>query len=308
MATLRAASAELHPAANSINNANIYDAVGRKDDAAVTTVLNTKSILGYVKGLLTQLNLVKTQTDKMTDVKAQTDKITAIGLDVDIVETHCHSSDQWYGIYANVLDRFGSAGGFGLTPWAVVGGSSLWGTEIIITKGTVIGGAYFDLNKLKVIAVSTINRMTILQFLKCSSLATNDATIDVSENTIVKATHGLNNNQKLTLSSLVGSTGINIYTVYYVVNKTTNDFQLSLTIGGDAIDITGSDGTVNYDPITSTILTETAISRQSTTPDTTPTDLNCPRIASGSMISVRAAGNGGVNTVSFYIGLHEYAV
>jgi hypothetical protein len=65
MATLRAAEAELLPAANSSENLNINDVAGNKTDTAVTTVGTTKSIQAYAKGILTQANLIKTEVDKI---------------------------------------------------------------------------------------------------------------------------------------------------------------------------------------------------------------------------------------------------
>lgn len=57
-------------------------------------------------------------------------------------------------------------------------------------------------------------------------------------NTITINSHGFSNGNKLTFNS-TGTlpAGITSYALYYVVNKTTNDFQISETIGGTAITI-----------------------------------------------------------------------
>ena len=52
--------------------------------------------------------------------------------------------------------------------------------------------------------------------------------------------HGFTNGQTVRIGSVTGSTGINRQdvTTYYAINCTTNTFQLSLTSGGSAIDVT----------------------------------------------------------------------
>lgn len=67
---------------------------------------------------------------------------------------------------------------------------------------------------------------------------------------VTKTAHGLNNNDVITLSTtgtLPGTLSQN--QVYYVVNKATDTFQLSLTLGGTAINTSGGatpDGTHSY--------------------------------------------------------------
>ena len=65
----------------------------------------------------------------------------------------------------------------------------------------------------------------------------------VADNKVTLATHGLVNGDKVLFTALGTATGISTGVTYYVVNKNTNDFQLSLTLGGSAIDITGADMT-----------------------------------------------------------------
>lgn len=60
---------------------------------------------------------------------------------------------------------------------------------------------------------------------------------------VTKASHGLNNGDVVTFTTtgtLPGTLSINL--PYYVVNKATNTFQLSLTSGGAAIDTSSSAG------------------------------------------------------------------
>lgn len=68
----------------------------------------------------------------------------------------------------------------------------------------------------------------------------------VATNLITLAAHGLVNGQQVILKSLSTVTGVAINTTYYVVGVTANTFQLSLTPGGAAIDLTGADGNVTF--------------------------------------------------------------
>lgn len=54
--------------------------------------------------------------------------------------------------------------------------------------------------------------------------------------------HGLLDGDRVYVTAVTGGAGISLNRNYYVVNSTTNDFQISLTAGGAAVNIT-SDGT-----------------------------------------------------------------
>ena len=67
------------PTADVVTNTTVSQVVGNKTDAAVVTVGVTKSIVAYVKGILTNLNLVKTETDKIP--------ATIVKIDAEVVKT-----------------------------------------------------------------------------------------------------------------------------------------------------------------------------------------------------------------------------
>ena len=59
--------------------------------------------------------------------------------------------------------------------------------------------------------------------------------------------HGLPNGKRVSFNSITTTTGIAIYNLYYVVNATTDTFQLSLTQGGTPIALTNNGtGTIIY--------------------------------------------------------------
>lgn len=75
---------------------------------------------------------------------------------------------------------------------------------------------------------------------------------------VTKATHGLNNGDVVTLSTtgvLPGTLSQN--QVYYVVNKATNTFELSLTSGGASIDTSSraGSGTHSYSAADAVVIT-----------------------------------------------------
>ena len=72
------------------------------------------------------------------------------------------------------------------------------------------------------------------------TVATTD--VNTTTNFITATAHGLVNGAQLNYSNQGGTsiTGLTSGDDYYVVNKTANTFQLALTAGGDAIDLTGT--------------------------------------------------------------------
>lgn len=70
------------------------------------------------------------------------------------------------------------------------------------------------------------------------------ATSSTTADTLTYTSHGLSNGTVVSFSSIGTTTGISTWTPYYVVNSTADTFQISLTLNGAAIDLTGSNGTV----------------------------------------------------------------
>jgi hypothetical protein len=72
------------------------------------------------------------------------------------------------------------------------------------------------------------------------NVAKTNATGDASTNLITKASHGLVAGDRVTFYSLTGGTGLSTGVAYYVISSglTTDDFRVSLTSGGSAVDFT----------------------------------------------------------------------
>jgi surface protein len=72
------------------------------------------------------------------------------------------------------------------------------------------------------------------------------ATSNVTANTLTLNSHGLTNGKRVAFTNLGSTTGVVAYTPYFVVNATANTFQIALTAGGAPIDLTGSNGSMNF--------------------------------------------------------------
>ena len=79
-------------------------------------------------------------------------------------------------------------------------------------------------------------------------------------NTITRTAHGIPNGTIVSFATLVTTTGISRYTPYYVVNATTDTFQVSLTLGGAPITLTNNgSGTLLYGTFITAIVPNTSI-------------------------------------------------
>ena len=81
-----------------------------------------------------------------------------------------------------------------------------------------------------------------------------------STDTVDLTAHGLSNGDEVSFATIVTTTGISINTIYYVVNATANDFQVSLTFGGAAIALTSNGtGTLRYRASITSIVAGTSV-------------------------------------------------
>lgn len=83
--------------------------------------------------------------------------------------------------------------------------------------------------------------------LSSQAAVTATITADAATDIITSAAHGLSNGDTVTFFNSGGAlpTGISAATYYYVITATTNTFQISATVGGSALDITGAGSGTN---------------------------------------------------------------
>jgi hypothetical protein len=84
---------------------------------------------------------------------------------------------------------------------------------------------------------------------------------NVSTDILTLTSHGLPNDTPVSFSSLGTTTGVSNGVIYYVVNSNANDFQIALTVGGAAIDLTGTGGnmTLRYPSFVTGVTTNTSV-------------------------------------------------
>lgn len=82
-------------------------------------------------------------------------------------------------------------------------------------------------------------------------------TFTVTTNIVNRSNHGYTNGQLVNFYNITSTTGINEQAQYYVINATTNTFQISLTSGGSAVAFGGSDGGANLVPFKQAVVTIT---------------------------------------------------
>ena len=98
-------------------------------------------------------------------------------------------------------------------------------------------------------------------------LAGTDApvTFTVATNVVNRTAHGLSNGAGIRFYNIVGTTGISAGKTCYVINATANAFQVAETVGGAAIDLTGTDGSATLLPYKVAVVTITPQAGQNLT-------------------------------------------
>jgi hypothetical protein len=98
-------------------------------------------------------------------------------------------------------------------------------------------------------------------------LAGTDApvTFAVATNVVNRTAHGRSNGAGIRFYNLVNTTGIVAGRLYYVINAAANSFQIAETIGGSAVDLTGTDGSATLLPYRVAVVTITPQAGQNLT-------------------------------------------
>lgn len=80
------------------------------------------------------------------------------------------------------------------------------------------------------------------------------ATATASTDKVNKTAHGLVAGDRVYFTTLTGGTGLSLNLDYYVVNANANDFQVSTTLGGGAVNITADYSVVSYSKVSYRLL------------------------------------------------------
>lgn len=116
-------------------------------------------------------------------------------------------------------------------------------TTTAYTKGDAVGAAFQITNAARIAAGTGLLQSISLQEILPSTAYLNQAvTVDSTTDKITLTAHGLVNGNLIFINGSTLPTGATAGATVYVISATTNDFQVSNTLGGIAIDFT-SNGT-----------------------------------------------------------------
>jgi len=176
---------------------------------------------------------------------------------------------------------------------------------------------------LHIVSASAANKISIVEFLysprNTQVACVFDATGGAAENIITLAAHGLVNGDKIVFKAGSGAlpAGLNDYTVYHVVNKADDYFQVALTNGGSAVALADDGGPCFFFPVNAAGLpqgacvqtsgTKTVVSFSATTADSFPFPILMPRVPCNNRLFIRAKSETGATiSIGFLVGLHIY--
>jgi hypothetical protein len=85
-------------------------------------------------------------------------------------------------------------------------------------------------------------------------------TFQDTSDTVTLNSHGLSNGDIVSFATIVTTTGITVGTPYYVINSTTNTFQVSTSSGGSVVALTtNGTGTMRYNSLVTAIVPNTSV-------------------------------------------------
>lgn len=111
--------------------------------------------------------------------------------------------------------------------------------DIVKADGTATAGVNaFTLGGRPTLAANRIGLAYVVWAPAVPLVGTNATGAVASPGVVAYANHGFSNGQRLVVVTATGGTGLTVGNVYFVVNATTNTFQLSTTSGGAGVNFT----------------------------------------------------------------------
>jgi hypothetical protein len=148
----------------------------------------------------------------------------------------------------------------------LVNGKIIKFSVITTTTGIAVNTNYYVVNSTaNTFQVSTTSGGTALALTTDGTgyIAGKLVTLQDTGDTVTLANHGYTAKQPITFSVVNTTTGITAATQYYVINPTTNTFQVSTTSGGTALALTTNGTAIAYG---STTITASTFSKTGSTP------------------------------------------
>ena len=137
---------------------------------------------------------------------------------------------------------------------AVTGTTGIIGANLVSLSGTATSGS-------KTVTMASTTGLVAGMEMAGTGLSTAVAvTTQGTPNTITRTAHGLPTNTLVYFVTVVTTTGISLYTPYYVINSLANTFQISTSLGGGALDFTtDGSGTILYGNPIVTVTTNVSV-------------------------------------------------
>jgi Mycoplasma protein of unknown function, DUF285 len=132
-----------------------------------------------------------------------------------------------------------------------------WGAPAVVSlTGTSTAGSTL------VTMASTTGIAVGMQVTGTNSPLTTAAAVTLQDagDTVTRVAHGLSDGDEVAFATIVTTTGIATFTIYFVVGATANTFQVALTSGGAAIALTtNGSGTILYRATVTAIVVNTSV-------------------------------------------------
>jgi len=220
---------------------------GQVADAADVTVP-----FGEAEAAIDEARATLSVTANDTHVKNLDDAVTAgTGLAKAISspggdEKLALSLDTTGAATGQVLTKTAGGVAFAAVAAVPVGGVLMWPSNAAPDKWLLCYGQALSMTTYKALLDAFMAGMAVAEL---GLDAGTTVTADGPTNLFTAAGHGLNNDDVIMFSNSGGAlpTGLSAGTIYYVRDKSTNDFKVALTAGGAVVDITdGGSGTHKF--------------------------------------------------------------
>lgn len=233
--TLRAAEAELFPAQNDTDNHNVNDAVGNKTDAAQTTVGTTRSLMGYIKGVLGGTNKIDdVATSGLAGVS------NSLAYRVHEIEKHFHNYCKWFGISASQAgnDWALSVSAAGMrNPYVAISGNADYGADVNDeakvwgTDDTMGADTKLDLQQLFITAASVTTIYYLRIIWGAGTMADAITALQYSEIPVV-ADAAQGGSIDVILPVMMPRITIGTHKIWIQAKNATNNATISFLVGG----------------------------------------------------------------------------
>jgi surface protein len=195
---------------------------------------------------------------------------TTTGTDFTNFAVNCNSLDRCEMIFARqvtlsncqlsqtaIEEIFNNLANRGTVGSATINISGNWGadTGFVKTCNTTASSITISLTDTSSLVVG-------MQAIGTGTPLTTGVSVSFTDSTdrVTLSSHGLQNGDEVSFSSISTTTGIVVNTIYYVINVTTNDFQLSATPSGSIINlVTNGTGVMRHKSVIVSIATNLSV-------------------------------------------------